>query len=973
MDFDEIQVAEQSSNGENSVELIQSAEPIKEQPKKGEKSLLQSVLDNNLKHEDVSNQWLQLYVKNPNAALVEILQLVVEASGSHYEIPKSTTRPFVYRDILEASTEQFRSVSNYYPLIMKDTAQDFEHRVGDFVQCLLKLVHVTPLISDQVFLSEVTGFVMACSESNMRPIRHTSTMIGLKMMTALNDFPPVANKDAPLKRLWLRMFDCLFVARHLDVVTGIRLLCITELNLWMIKYPKGNLQSKNLRYFYEGLRDNFGIVRKFCLESLIDLTCCKLELREISLELAIEYRDLILLTCVERESELGESALNLLSNLYQYSSTILSNVDCRLLDQLMFAANRGLALAAAGLFKLRWLNPQRGASSSQIIHRLLDFFVRYVKHEHAAYLVDSLIDICELILDWEIMVDMLMKDQEESGLSPGETSTLIEILCRGVKQAITGEIPPGRYTKDLVRLPLPESQLRATQILAPILSQLLSKHLSSSHDLENLLELPQHFHLNYYRQEENIDQLDLLIRQIKAIMYKQDRSLVLRMGALTLVHLKGIPLVKSHLQELLNTAVFNYKMALRTWQQMYGTPSLSSPRASSRSSSPGHNHPRSRTRSLLGSLRLISALYRYFDLSNFHLTSSVLSSLKRVFKDYDQRPSRDRDDLPAEATTQYLEVCFYSLNWDLRSVKREDDNRSDLELEESCAALKKHLEDYLTVALDLVAKGNPMLDHDSFGTICDLYVVFADPLLQNPRSFVRSLRYEPAVKEFDLLETFVLNYLFAGRQPQDLVKESHFDELQQKRYILTGYCKLVAFNVIPSMRSCKVLQYYDKYHAAFGDIMRASMERAMDINPVNYGMTMLHTCLLPFERIMTDVKHDGVRAMSTMEFRQLLNLAHRLGEIFYMDLLKNRHSVNALHRAGILYVVESTYDDAQTAAPKNLPFLDVLKEFVPHLLNQDRVNVAKFLQRIEMPSLPSVNREEWQPLEDYRGALVTKN
>ncbi|KAH8297679.1 hypothetical protein KR054_005291, partial [Drosophila jambulina] len=913
------------------------------------------------------------YIKNPNAALVEILQLVVEASGSQYQIPKNTTRPFVYRDILGASSEQFRTVSNYYPMIMRNSAQNFERLVGGFVQCLLKLAHGTPIISDQIFLSEVSGFVMACSESNMRPIRHTSTMMGLKMLTALNEFP---EEDGSVKRLWLRMFKCLFEARYLDVVTGIRLLCITELGHWIRKYPEGNLQPKSLRYLYEGLRDCSGDVKKCCLAVLTDLAATgNAELRAMCLELALEFRSLILLTCVDRESELGEGALRLLTGFYRSSPTILSNVDCRLLDQLMFAANRGLAHAAAGLFTLRWMIPQRGgASSAQIIHRLLDFFNRYVKHEHTAYLVDALIDSCDLILDWETMVDMLMEDHSESSLSPEERTTLIEILCRGVKQAITGEIPPGRYTKDLVRTPKPEAQLHATQTLAPILSQLLPKHSSNPHDLENLLELPQHFDLNYYKQNANDDQLELLIKQIKAIMHKQGNNLVLRMAALTLVHLKDIPGTKRHLQELLHTAVFNYKIALRTWQQSYGTPDSSptnnsrpSSRSSSRTSSPGHRRPRSRSRCLLDSLRLISALYRHFDLSGFHLTESVLSSLKRLHRDQDQRPSRD--DLPAQATIQYLEVCYYSLNWDLRSVKREDDNRSDLELEESCAALKKHLEDYLCVALHLVAKGDAVLGYDSFGTICDLYVLFGDPLIQNPRSLVRSIRYEPSVTEFDLLETFVLKHLFTGGQPQDLAKESFFDELQRRRYILTGYCKLLAFNVIPSMRACKILQYYDKYHAAFGDIMRAAMERAMDINPVNYGMTMLHTCLLPFKRIMSDVNDDGVRAMSTLEFRQLQNLARRLGENFNTDLLKNRHSVNALHRAGILYVMESMSDGAATAAPKNLLFLSVLKEFVPQLLHQDRVSVAKFLLRIEQPALPSVSRDEWQPLEEYRGAL----
>lgn len=651
------------------------------------------------------------------------------------------------------------------------------------------------------------------------------------MLTGLGELA-TAEGDGPLCRLWLRMFECLFVDRHQDVVTGIRLLCITELDRWMRKYPEGSLQPNSIRYFYKGLQDGSPDVRKCCLESITELAAVQEELRPVCLELAREFRDLLLLTCVDRESELGEDALRLLTGFYRSSPTILSDVDCRVLEQLMFAANRGLSHAAAEFFKLRWMDPQRGSSDSQVIRRLLQFFIGYGQHEHAAYLVDSLIDSCDLILNWQTMVRMLMEDQSPQ-LTPNETSALIEILSRGVKQAITGEIPPGRYTKDLARKPKPRAQLQATQILAPVMSQLLLKHRSSSCDLENLVELPQHLHMNYYQQWENEDQLDELLNQMKVIMLSHSDNSVLRMGALTLEYLNDIPASKPLIQELLDSAVLKYRQALRTWQQMYGTP-RSPASSSSRASTPGRSdRPRVRSRSLLHTLRLICALYRHFDLSSYHLTESVLSSLKRVLRYQHHRPSRD--DLPVEATGQYLEVAYYSLNWDLRSVLNVDFNRSDLEMEETCAALKKHLEDFLVVTLHLIANGDVALGFDvskaphrlprsavnvlfqSFGTVCDLFVLFGDPLLLNSSSYIRAMRHEPSINDFDLLENFVLTHIFDGC-PRELLKENRFDELQRRRHILSGYCKLLAFNVIPSMRACKILQYYEKVSGASSSV-----------------------------------------------------------------------------------------------------------------------------------------------------------
>lgn len=68
-------------------------------------------------------------------------------------------------------------VSMYYPMIMK-TAASFVQSVGGFVQSLLKTADGTPIFFDHIFLKEVTGFVMTCSESKVRPFRHTGTMIG---------------------------------------------------------------------------------------------------------------------------------------------------------------------------------------------------------------------------------------------------------------------------------------------------------------------------------------------------------------------------------------------------------------------------------------------------------------------------------------------------------------------------------------------------------------------------------------------------------------------------------------------------------------------------------------------------------------------------------------------------------------------------------------------------------------------------
>jgi len=248
---------------------------------------------------------------------------------------------------------------------------------------------------------------------------------------------------------------------------------------------------------------------------------------------------------------------------------------------------------------------------------------------------------------------------------------------------------------------------------------------------------------------------------------------------------------------------------------------VSSPSSSSLSGS--SKTPKSRSRRLLNTLRLLCALYAHFDLSFGGLTESVLSSLKRVIRVRDM----GRDGLPAEAVSLYLTACYFSLSWDLHTFTKEAANNSNLD--DSFAAIKKHFEDYLFVTFEQVVSANNMqyaysvsigrialinsltnifyLQCLSF--ICDIFVNYGYHLLDSPYELVRSLTYAPSVNEVEILDNFVLRHHFQT-SPADLMKESNFLQLQDLRRSLASYCKLVAFNVIPPMRAARIYQYYEK-------------------------------------------------------------------------------------------------------------------------------------------------------------------
>ncbi|XP_037719723.1 cohesin subunit SA-2 [Drosophila subpulchrella] len=930
----------------------QSGHEDQEEEQAPHTTLLKCVLIKNANHDELASHWVELYMASPEHALLIIMEFVVEASGSNYKIPKDAAMPFSYGDILLQSSLQYRSVSMYYPLITK-TAEVFARRVVSFLEALLKAVYDIPVPMYNMFLQEVTGFLMACSESSVRPFRHTSTMLGLKMMTILCDLTSVDNEL--LKTLWIQMFNWLFVNRYQDVVDDIRFLCISELGLWFSKYPECHLEPHHLRYFFEALSDSSTMVRQCILANLSRL-CRHEDLRTMCLELGCEFRQLFMNLSVDRENEIAEESLRVLTEFYRYSSEILSEDDCKVIEEFVFFANRGVAQAAAEFFVLRRKETEEAPFSQKIRH-LLQFYVDRCEHEHAGYLVDSFWDNCEMVLDWEPMIKMLMEEQYPN-LTEAESSALIEILTKGVIQAITGEIPQGRYTKDLKRQPKAGAQVKATELLAPVLPQLLRKYVDRPDDVINLLELPQYFCSKYYREINNQGQLEKLLDEMDILMFHQTSNRVLRRGAHTLSFLFKMERTHLHILQMLNSAVTNYKIALRTWQERYGLASSSS----STSSSDSSKTPKSRSRRLLNTLRLLCALYAHFNLSFGGLTESVLSSLKRVVRVRDM----GKDGLPAEAVSLYLAAGYFSLFWDLYTFRKEAASNSNMD--DSCAALKKHFEDYLFVTFEQIVSANNMSQaYSCLSFICDLFVLYGYQLLDSHHELVRSLAYAPTINEVEILDNFVLRHLFRT-SPADLMKESNFLQLQVLRRSLASYCKLVAFNVIPPMRAARIYQYYEKYYAPFGDVLRCSMELTIKVNSIHYGMALFHTGMLLYQKIMDDNGGDSVRAAGSPEFLELISLATRLAETLSCNTSRNRNAMITLHKAGIMYVKESV-PDRPTAAPKNLLFLRVMQMFVPQLLRQDKVKILELLQTIEQPALPSCNREEWEPLEAYRSAL----
>lgn len=148
------------------------------------------------------------------------------------------------------------------------------------------------------------------------------------------------------------------------------------------------------------------------------------------------------------------------------------------------------------------------------------------------------------------------------------------------------------------------------------------------------------------------------------------------------------------------------------------------------------------------------------------------------------------------------------------------------------------------------------------------------------------------------------------------------------------------------------------------------MELALQRNPIHFAMTMLHTCLLLYAKVFPDdTRHAaGQRALRPAEFSELMELANRLAKILISNPMEHRECVIAFHRSGILFVFELAQKQP-TETTKKLPFLRVLKVFVPLLLVQDKTRILNFFEPYEQLIIPTCNRNDIAHLKEYRNAL----
>lgn len=265
--------------------------------------------------------------------------------------------------------------------------------------------------------------------------------------------------------------------------------------------------------------------------------------------------------------------------------------------------------------------------------------------------------------------------------------------------------------------------------------------------------------------------------------------------------------------------------------------------------------------------------------------------------------------------------------------------------------------------------GNAVKEN-AYMSICDLCIFFSEVLESNPNENMRKLIYKPDETQYGLLNTFVQDHVFSI-QNDDSQEETKIEELHKKRNFLAAYCKLVVYNIIPTSAAADIFKHYLRFYNDYGDIIKTTLGKAREINKLNCALTMCVTLVNGFKEIQAMSSSNRI-SRHCQEFTDLKELAKRFALSFGLDATKNREAIASLHRAGIHFALSHPTEQFEdpSSAPPCLLFLEILCEFTNKLLKQDKKVVLAFLDHTTGGAIPSSRVSDWQPLTQYRAALI---
>lgn len=955
----------------------------------------------------VVDDWIESYTSDRENGMVDLIQFFVQCCGC-----KGTVLPTMLEEeesvnAVRQLTEQFDEDSHEYPLIM--TGQNYKKFRANFTEFVNSLIQQCrhSIIYDEYMLDTLVSWLIRLSDSQVRAFRHTSTLAGMKLVSALihvaknvhveldntqrqldSESSKVSSKKAMEKiemlqnrRQELRqnisdledmmnfVHQGMFIHRYRDSRPEIRALCIAEMGTWMKDYSSYFLSDKFLKYIVWSLNDKIGDVRQKALLSLKHLYEVEDFLPHLE-SLTERCKERLVAMTLDKENEVAVEAVRLVTLLLKYDK--LDEEESQQVEFLVFCTSRNVAKAAGEFLKERLVmaadeevrkasKSKRGKKVEQEVKvvqlkKLIEFFLVSEIHNHAAYLVDSLWETMDILKDWKLMTDILLDKGDKQGLNDSEEMSLIDIMVCACKQEATRQGPPGRTVrKGKEKKSSLDDKKNLSAHFMQTLPSLLNKFGTDVENVANLVSVPQYFDLEEYGQRRLGKHLDELLVQLSDIVEKHSNADVLDECGKTFKTLIDNDYTLASTADvaknkLIDSFVAKFKENLKE--------GLEADDQDDDDDQERYN--------LHVNLARIASFYKSHNLNKWDLYDDLSYIINYSAN----------NNVPDEI----LELTFTSVQmllvWSLKEIDVNQPDKHDMR------TLKRRVSQFIPQCDELIQFSSPSVQRVAFNCLCDLLIIFAKQL-RNSAPLLAPLVHEADHSTQVRLRDYVIGHIFVDldeEEPED-EDEDQTDasalELSKKRTCLAGFCKLIAYNVFDMKLVAPVFSYLIKAYSNFGDIIRYTMNKCREIDHKAFAKSLLLSLQQEFEKLLDD--NNGEADTNSKEFAAIKDLARRFALSVGVDTAKSqaRECVVTLHREGIMYSLRNGDTSVQKEKqddepPTNLQFLDVLNEFTFKLITQDKFGNSGVLSFLDEHAKGLIHNKggQWSPLISYRTGLA---
>lgn len=261
------------------------------------------------------------------------------------------------------------------------------------------------------------------------------------------------------------------------------------------------------------------------------------------------------------------------------------------------------------------------------------------------------------------------------------------------------------------------------------------------------------------------------------------------------------------------------------------------------------------TFNVVSSLKKVSLFYACHNLNQWNLWSTLFQDvkvevyeiclIKNMFTIFVLLQDTESS-LPCEAQKYCLSSCFYCLMWGLQGLEaaHEGGGLTGPGIQE----LRERLDEFIAASQNLI-RISPLalIREEAYVCLCDLLIVFSEQL-NNTNPHLSELACLPDRNLQLLLNEFVQAYVFVPEQDSDH-DEHRIEELHKRRNFLAAYCKLIVYNIMPTKAAADVFKHYVKYYNEYGDIIKATLSKAREINKVNCALTMCLSLNMMFQSL----------------------------------------------------------------------------------------------------------------------------